>query len=105
MKFTLALASLLITANAAQVLVTWDVPTDLSVTGHVVRYGLSSASKTNVVTVTGTNSVSITVPDNANLVLDVASVNAIGLKSIPSPEITFSTTPPSAPTNIRVIAQ
>lgn len=105
MKFTIVLALFLITANAAQILVTWDAPIDPSVTGHVVRYGLSSVSKTNIVSVTGTNAVSITVPDNSNLVLDVTSVNAIGIKSTPSPEITFSTTIPSAPTNIRVIAQ
>lgn len=105
MKFITALAALAITANAAQILVTWNAPTDPGITGHVVRYGPSSASKTNVVTVADTNSASITVPDNANFVLDVASVNAIGMRSIPSPEITFSTTPPPAPTNIRVIAQ
>ena len=92
-------------AGAASVTVSWDPPADPAVTLHIVRYGLSSASKTNVVTVAGTNSVLITVPDNARLVLDVTAVNSIGIKSIPTPEIGFSTTVPATPVNVRVAGQ
>lgn len=105
MKHLIIFALLASTALGASVIVSWDQSTDPAVTSHIVRYGLSSASKTNVVTVTGTNAVLITVPDNARLVLDVTAVNSIGIKSIPTPEISFSTAIPATPVNVRVAGQ
>lgn len=104
MRFA-ALLAIPIAASAASLTVSWDQSTDPSVIAHLVRYGPTSATKTNFVNVLGTNSVTIAFPDNIGMVLDVTAINSIGMKSIPSPEVTFNTTPPPAPTNIRVIAQ
>ncbi len=102
MKFTLALASLLLTANAAQVRVTWDPINDASVTGFVIRYGPSSANKLQAVNVGNTNLVAVTVPDNTQVYMDVVSYNAIGIQSLPSNEISFSTVPPPSPGSLRL---
>lgn len=96
----LILASL--TANAASVNVAWDAPNDPSVTGYVVRYGPSSTNKIQTVNVGNTNLVSVTVPDNIQVYMDVVSYNGIGLLSLPSNEINFSTIPPKAPASIRL---
>lgn len=101
----LFLLAIPLVASAASVTVSWDTSVDPSVTSHQVRYGLSSSSKTNVAVATGTNSVAIVVPDGTRIFLDVTAVNSIGIKSLPSAEVSFSTAAPPAPTNIRVIAQ
>lgn len=102
MKHLLALAALLTTATAAQVRVTWDQIDDPSVTGFIVRYGPSSTNKIQTVNVGNTNLVSVTVPDNIQIYMDVVSYNGIGIISLPSNEINFSTIPPKAPTSLRL---
>lgn len=104
MKFLLFIL-LAFTATAASVNVTWDPSIDTTVTSYSVRYGLSSANKTNVVNVTGTNSVALTVTDGVRLFLDVTAINSIGIKSLPSADVVFSTAIPPTPTNIRVVGQ
>lgn len=90
-------------ANAASVSVTWDAPTDPTVTGYVVRYGPSSTNKIQTINVGNTNLARITgVPDNMQVFMDVVSYNAIGLQSIPSNEINFSTFPPLPPKAVRI---
>lgn len=105
MKTLIAFLLATSTAIAAQIVVTWDPSSDPAVVAHSVRYGLSSVTKTNIVLVTGTNSVSLSVVDTSRIVLDVTAINSIGIKSLPSPEVVFSTTTPPAPTNIRVVGQ
>jgi len=90
------------TAFAAQVRVTWDQIDDPSVTGFIVRYGPSSTNKIQTVNVGNTNLVSVTVPDNIQIYMDVVSYNAIGIQSLPSNEINFSTIPPKAPTSLKL---
>lgn len=102
MKRLLALALATSTAFAAQVKVTWDPTDDPTVTGFVVRYGPSSTNKIQTVNVGNTNLVSVTVPDNIQVYMDVVSYNAIGLVSLPSNEINFSTIPPKAPTTLKL---
>ncbi len=102
MKHLLALALATSTAFAAQVKVTWDPINDPTVTGFVVRYGPSSTNKIQTVNVGNTNLASVTVPDNTQVYMDVVSYNAIGLVSLPSNEINFSTIPPKAPTTLKL---
>lgn len=102
MKRLLALALATSTAFAAQVKVTWDPLDDPTVTGFIVRYGPSSTNKIQTVNVGNTNLVSVTVPDNTQVYMDVVSYNAIGLVSLPSNEINFSTIPPKAPTTLKL---
>lgn len=90
------------TASSATVSVTWDAPNDPSVTGYVVRYGPSSTNKIQTVNVGNTNLVSVTVPDNIQVYMDVVSYNGIGLLSLPSNEINFSTLPPQPPKLLRI---
>ena len=102
MKNLLALALATSTAFAAQVKVTWDPTDDSTVTGFVVRYGPSSTNKLQTVIVGNTNLVSVSVPDDIQIYMDVVSYNAIGLVSLPSNEINFSTIPPKAPTTLKL---
>jgi len=102
MKHILVLLALIIPATAAQVRVTWDPINDASVTGFIVRYGPASTNKIQTVNVGNTNLVSVTVPDNIQVYMDVVSYNAIGLISLPSNEINFSTIPPKAPTTLKL---
>lgn len=102
MKHLLALALTASTVFAAQVKVTWDPIDDPTVTGFVVRYGPSSTNKLQTVNVGNTNLVSVTVPDNIQVYMDVVSYNAIGLVSLPSNEINFSTIPPKAPAMLKL---
>lgn len=90
-------------ASGASVNVTWDAPNDPSVTGYIVRYGPSSTNKVQTVNVGNTNLARITgIPDNIQVYMDVVSYNGIGLQSLPSNEINFSTVPPQAPKLLRL---
>lgn len=102
MKRLLALALITSTAFAAQVRVTWDPIDDPVVTGFIVRYGPSSTNKIQTVNVGNTNLVSVTVPDNIQVYMDVVSYNGVGIISLPSNEINFSTIPPKAPTTLKL---
>lgn len=102
MKHLLALLLATSTAFAASVKVTWDPTDDPTVTGFIVRYGPASSNKLQTVNVGNTNLVSVTVPDNIQVYMDVVSYNAIGLVSLPSNEINFSTTPPKAPASLKL---
>ena len=102
MKRLLALALITSTAFAAQVRVTWDSIDDPVVTGFIVRYGPSSTNKIQTVNVGNTNLVSVTVPDNIQVYMDVVSYTSVGIISLPSNEINFSTIPPKAPTTLKL---
>jgi len=102
MKTLIALALVATTASAAQVKVTWDPINDASVTGFVVRYGPASTNKLQSLNVGNTNLVSVTVQDNSQIYMDVVSYNAIGILSLPSNEINFSTIPPKAPSALKL---
>ena len=102
MKRLLALALITSTAFAAQVRVTWDSIDDASVTGFIVRYGPASTNKIQTVNVGNTNLVAVTVPDNIQVYMDVVSYNGVGIISLPSNEINFSTIPPKAPTTLKL---
>ena len=102
MKRLLALALITSTAFAAQVCVTWDSIDDPVVTGFIVRYGPSSTNKIQTVNVGNTNLVTVTVPDNIQVYMDVVSYNGEGIISLPSNEINFSTIPPKAPTTLKL---
>lgn len=102
MKRLLALALITSTAFAAQVRVTWDSIDDPVVTGFIVRYGPSSTNKIQTVNVGSTNLVTVTVPDNIQVYMDVVSYNGVGIISLPSNEINFSTIPPKAPTTLKL---
>ncbi len=101
-KLLLSLALVASTINAATVKLAWNHPADNSVTGYIVRFGPASNLKLTEVAFGYTNLVTITnVPDNIQVYLDVQSYNAIGLRSDPSTEITFSTVKPLAPLVVR----
>lgn len=102
MKKLIPILLLANTASAASVKVTWDQVNDPSVTGYIVRYGPSSTNKLQTVNVGNTNLVAVPVPDNIQVYMDVVSYNAIGLVSLPSNEINFSTTPPSSPSALKL---
>ena len=102
MKRLLALTLITSTAFAAQVRVTWDPINDASVTGFIVRYGPASTNKIQTVNVGNTNLVSVTVPDNIQVYMDVVSYNGVGIISLPSNEINFSTIPPKAPATLKL---
>lgn len=90
-------------ASGASVNVTWDPPSDASVTGYIVRYGPSSTNKVQTINVGNTNLARITgIPDNIQVYMDVVSYNGIGLQSLPSNEINFSTVPPQPPKLLRI---
>lgn len=102
MKKLIPILLLASTAFAAQVKVTWDPINDPSVTGFIVRYGPSSTNKLQTVNVGNTNLVAVTVPDNIQVYMDVLSYNSIGILSLPSNEINFSTVTPKAPASLKL---
>lgn len=89
-------------ASAASVNVTWDPINDPSVAGFIIRYGPSSTNKLQTVNVGNTNLVAVTVPDNIQVYMDVLSYNSIGILSLPSNEINFSTVTPKAPASLKL---
>lgn len=90
-------------ASAASVNVTWDVPSDPTVTGYIVRYGPSSTNKVQAINVGNTNLARITgIPDNIQVYMEVVSYNGFGRESLPSNEINFSTLPPQPPKLLRI---
>lgn len=106
MRFLLSIL-LAFTVSGASVNVTWiesePTSTNSPPAGYIVRYGPSSANKLSSVNVGLTNLARITgIPDNQQIYLDVDAYSAIGLQSIPSSEITFSTLPPQAPTALKL---
>jgi len=101
MRFLLSIL-LAFTISAASVNVTWiesePTPTNSPPAGYIVRYGPSSANKLSTVNVGLTNLARITsIPDNQQVFMDVVAYSAVGVQSLPSEEITFSTSAPRSP--------
>lgn len=106
MRFA-ALLAIPIVASAASVNVTWldseSTPTNSPPSGYIVRYGPSSGNKLTSVNVGLTNLVRITgIPDNQQIYMDVVAYSSVGVQSLPSEEITFSTSVPKAPSGLKL---
>lgn len=94
-------------AVAASVNVTWldseSTPTNSPPAGYIVRYGPSSGNKLTSVNAGLTNLVRITgIPDNQQIYMDVVAYSSVGVQSLPSEEITFSTSVPKAPSGLKL---
>lgn len=90
----IALAALLIQAHA--VTLAWDASTDTSVTGYKLKYGTASGTYTTTVTLGLVTTVTVansTLPANTPLFAAVVAVNAAGLESLPSNEVTWTYVP------------
>lgn len=107
MKFPASLLTIPLIASAASVNVTWmdseSTPTNSPPAGYIVRYGPSSGNKLTSVNAGLTNLVRITgIPDNQQIYMDVVAYSSVGVQSLPSEEITFSTSVPKAPSGLKL---
>ena len=103
MKYLFIILLGLASIQAAKVKIAWDPSLSTNVVGYIVRLGPASTNKFVQFDV-GTNLTALVtnVPDNITVYMDIVCYNNLELLSLPSNELVFETTPPTAPRNLKL---